>query len=232
MRRRYELLGPASWQEVDSRFPDTRKWEGSDGELSVKLGTSLFDGGAVSICAPASQRFSLCTTQEFLYSIPFNPETDGVGPLVIDDFLTELCDETCVVGVTQSTLGGELAERSRTVAFGVQAISFSTFHNRRPVIVYWSEPVAVADDVRIEQMRSSFRFIHPEPAPEATPFVDPTELVPFVDLDAGYEILVPRFWGQGVYEVTPVFMNSERAAAPARGATRHSRSASAQSMEP
>jgi hypothetical protein len=96
-----------------------------------------------------------------------------------------------------TTLDTEPALRSRAVIAGRQVTYVTSFHDRRPVIAYWSEPVALANEERVEAMRAGFRFVDAPPTASATPFVDPTELVPFISREDGYELLIPRFWGDG-----------------------------------
>ena len=98
--------------------------------------------------------------------------------------------------ITKTTLGGEPAQRVSAFAAGSRATYVATFHDRRPVIIYWSEPEQAIDDSRLDTMLTSFRFLDPQVA-EQTPFVDPTELLPYVDKKLGYEVLIPRFWGAG-----------------------------------
>lgn len=198
----YELLVPGSWTEVDSSFSDVRSWVGSDGALMVSYGASIFDGGAVTECGPATPEWPTCRTEHYGYSVPYKPEVDGVAPLSLEGYVRDRCSGGCAVTVTDTTLGGERAEQNRTTAAGYRVTYASTFHDRRPVIVYWSQPVAVADDSRFEQVRGSFRFIDSATRASATPFVDPTELVVYRNGEDGYEIRIPRFWDipRGPYE--------------------------------
>ncbi len=189
----YEVLIPVSWSEVESGAPDARKWVGPDGELMVSYGTSIFDGGEVTACAPPLSDYNTCMTLEHGYSVPFDPKVDGVGPISMEVWL-DRCDGACPVTATPSSLDQEVAGQDRAVIAGRQLTYVSTFHNRRPVIVYWSEPIALADEARVEEMRSSFRFLDPAPGASETPFVDPTELVEFRNDDDAYRLLLPRFW--------------------------------------
>lgn len=185
----YEMLIPTSWDEVPPEYSDTRHWVGSDGELMISYGTSIFDGGAITVCGPPLSGYDRCTSVDNGYSIPFDPESDGVGPIDLAVWL-DLCGG-CPVTSAGTTLGGEAAGRDRQVVGGRQVTYVTTFHHRRPVIVYWSEPAERADAARLERMRASFRFID---AASGEPFVDPTELVLHVDEASGYQMLVPRFW--------------------------------------
>ena len=98
--------------------------------------------------------------------------------------------------VAETTLGGERAQRASTITAGVRTTYVATFHDRRPVILYWSEPQGAVDDLRLDGMLASFQFIDPQ-VPSTTPFVDPTELVRYNDTELGYELMVPRLWGEG-----------------------------------
>jgi hypothetical protein len=111
--------------------------------------------------------------------------------------MADKCPGGCELTV-DTTLGGERAELNRTVVGDLRLTYVATFHQQRPVIVYWSEPVAAADSARTDRMRQSFAFLDllPEGA-SSTPFIDPTELVPFVSAERGYEIRIPRFWRDG-----------------------------------
>jgi hypothetical protein len=94
---------------------------------------------------------------------------------------------------SNTTLDGESASQDRAVIGDRQLTYVSTFHHRRPVVLYWSEPIGLANLSRVEAMRNSFRFIDPPPGSEG-PFVDPTELVTYTNAEDGYELLMPRFW--------------------------------------
>jgi hypothetical protein len=193
----YELLIPTSWSEIQSDFGDARQWAGPDGELMISYGTSIFEGGQVTICAPPLPDYNTCMTIDHGFSVPFDPAVDGVGPIPQEVWL-DRCDGGCPVTTTEVNLDGETASLDRAVITERQLTYVSTFHNRRPVIVYWSEPLNDADRGRIEQMLASFRFIDPGEQP---PFEDPTELVLHTDEDAGYELLLPRFWETDSREV-------------------------------
>jgi hypothetical protein len=198
----YTMLVPVTWEEVPSGFTDARRWVGPDGELMVSYGASIFNGGQVTACGPPTPEWPLCMTQEFTYSVPYDPEVDGVAPLSFEGFVRDRCLGGCDVTVTETTLGGEMAEQNRTVAAGQRVTYVSTFHGRRPVIVYWSEPESAADRASlIDQMRASFRFLD-TPTASPTPSNDPTELIPYVDTDLGYEVLIPRFWGEGTADAS------------------------------
>jgi hypothetical protein len=191
----YQLLIPITWAEVDSGFADARKWSGQDGELMVSYGASIFDGGAVTVCAPPGPSLNTCVQLEHGFSVPFDPQNDGVGPLSMEGWL-DRCEGACPVTASNTTLDGESASQDRAVIGDLQLTYVSTYHNRRPVILYWSEPVDLAGPERIDLMRSSFRFIDPPPGSEE-PFVDPTELVTYTNAEDGYELLMPRFWLEG-----------------------------------
>ena len=194
----YEVLVPAEWPEVDAGYADMRAWEGPSGGLMVSYGASIFDGGAVTQCGPETPEWPRCDAHEYRYSIPYDPEVDGVAPLDLADYVRDRCEDGCDVTTSETTLGGEVAQQNSTVAAGLQATFVSTFHERRPVILYWRQPEGAADPDLVEQMRASFRFIAPGPGPEPTDFVDPTELVPFTNAELGYRLLIPRFWGDGL----------------------------------
>jgi hypothetical protein len=193
----YEVLIPTSWTEVASDFPDARQWAGPDGELMVSYGRSIFEGGQVTVCAPPLPDYNTCMELEHGYSVPFDPEVDGVGPISQEGWL-DRCDGGCPVTSSEVSLDGETASRDRAVIADRQLTYVSAFHNRRPVVVYWSEPVDDADEGRIDEMLASFRFLDPAAQASPPPFVDPTELVEHADAEAGYEVLVPRFWEESV----------------------------------
>jgi hypothetical protein len=193
----YRLLVPRSWVAVASGFDDARKWVGPDGELMVSYGASILDSGAVTQCGPPTPEWPLCMTETYGYTVPFDPAVDGVAPLSLEGFVRDRCLGGCDVTTSETTLGGELAEQNRTVAAGQRVTYVSTFRDRRPVILYWSEPESAADSASlIDAIRSSFEFLDP-PIVSQTPFVDPTELLPYADTEVGYEVLIPRFWGEG-----------------------------------
>ena len=129
--------------------------------------------------------------------MPYDPDVDGVAPLALTEYVRDRCLGGCDVTTTETKLGAEVAEQNSTVAAGLQATFVSTFHDRHPVILYWREPAGRGDADLVDQMRASFRFIDAGPDPSAT-FVDPTQLVPFVNAELGYQLLVPRYWGDGV----------------------------------
>ena len=192
----YELLIPASWEEAETPSADRRQWVGSDGVLMVSYGASILDGGATSLCVPARATTLYCWEEAFSYSLPFDPQVDGVGPLEIGGQLIDNCPDGCEAQSARTELGGEPANRTSSTEGGSRrGVWFSTFHDLRPVIVFIAEASAVADDARIERIRSSFRFLDPGPSPGDTPFVDPTELVRFENVEAGYVVRVPRSWG-------------------------------------
>jgi hypothetical protein len=186
----YEILIPSGWDEVPSEYPDARTWAGEDGELMISYGTSIFDGGEVTVCAPPLPDYVTCGTDEYGYSIPYDPEVDGVGPISMEVWL-DRCDGGCPVAMSEVVLDGEAAEMDRAVISDRQLTYVGTFHDRRPIILYWSEPIELADVERIEEMLASFRFLE---AASPAPFVDPTELVRFGGQELGYEVLLPRVW--------------------------------------
>ena len=194
----YELKIPASWSEVDSGYADARMWSGPGGTLMISYGTSIFEGGEVTICAPPLTDYNTCMTIEHGYSVPVVP-SDYTGPISQEGYL-DRCDGACPVDYTETILGLEPAGQDRLVmadplvTTDVQLTYVSTFHNYRPIILYWSEPLATADLTRIEAMRDSFRFLDASAGGSPPPFVDPTELVLYTNLDDGYEMLMPRFW--------------------------------------
>lgn len=196
----YELLIPAGWADVPSEFADARTWAGDEGELMISYGTSIFDGGNVTVCAPPAPDYVTCQSLEHGYSIPFNPEVDGVGPISMEVWL-DRCDGGCPLTTTEAVLDGEAASMDRVVISDRQLTYVATFHDRRPIVLYWSEPLAVADQSRIEQMVASFRFLDPSASQE--PFVDPSELVLFGGEDLGYEVLVPRVWAESAGSPEP-----------------------------
>lgn len=196
----YELLIPSGWVEVPSEFDDARTWAGDDGELMISYGTSIFDGGNVTVCAPPLPSYNTCMPLEHGYSIPFNPAVDGVGPISMEGWL-DRCDGGCPVTTSDALLGGEAASMDRAVISDRQLTYVATFHDRRPIVLYWSEPLALADQSRIASMVASFQFLDPSASQE--PFVDPTELVPFGGAELGYEILVPRVWAESAGSPEP-----------------------------
>lgn len=196
----YELLVPASWLEVPSEHPGTREWAGPDGELMISYGTSIFDGGEVTVCAPPLAGYVECSLLEHGYSIPFDPSVDGVGPISMEVWL-DRCDGGCPVTTTDAALDGEVAGMDRAVISERQLTYVTTFHGRRPIVLYWNEPVEDADEARVQQMLASFRFLDPTTSP--APFLDPTELVMFGGSELGYEMLVPRFWAESASAPQP-----------------------------
>jgi hypothetical protein len=166
----------------------------------VSYGASIFDGGEVIECGPPFPEVPDCMKETYTYSIPYDPAHDGVGPLDINGYVRDRCPGGCKVKVTKTKLGGEPAQRASTITAGRRVTYVATFHDRRPVIAYWSEPEETLSDTRLDTMLDSFRFIDPD-VPIPTRFVDPTELVLYEDGDLGYEILVPRFWGKGADRV-------------------------------
>jgi hypothetical protein len=197
----YELLIPTGWVEVTSEHPDARQWAGPDGDLMISYGTSIFEGGEVTVCAPPGGDLVECMTLDHGFSVPFDPEIDGVGPIDLEVWL-DRCDGACPLTTTDVSLDGESADEQRAVIKEQQLTYVTTFHNRRPIILYWSEPVADADESRVQQMLRSFRFLEPPLDGSPAPFIDPTELVAHVDSESAYEILVPRYWeesAQGIF---------------------------------
>ena len=192
----FELRVPERWVEADVLFSDAQRWEGDDGAVMVSYGASIFDGGGITQCGPPTPELPACTKEAYPNSIPYDPSVDGVGPLPIDGYLRDRCVRRCHVELAATTLGGERAQRASTTIGRLRVTYVATYHDRRPVIVYWSEPESAVDDARIDAMLASFRFVDPA-TPTQTPFVDPTELVPYQDTELGYEILSPRFWGTG-----------------------------------
>lgn len=188
----YELLIPASWPEVDSGFADSRMWAGPDGSLMVSYGTSIFDGGEVTICAPPLPDYNTCGAIDYGYSVPVVP-TDYTGPISQEGYL-DRCDGACPVDYSETVLDGEPAGQDRLIITNLQLTYVSTFHNYRPIILYWSEPLATADLERVEAMRDSFAFLDGGTGVSPPAFVDPTELVLYSNPDDGYEMLMPRFW--------------------------------------
>ena len=165
---------------------------GSGGTLMVSYGTTIFEGGAVTICAPPLPDYNTCMAIEHGYSVPVNP-SDYTGPISQEGYL-DRCDGACPVDYTETTLDQEPAGQDRLVITDLQLTYVSTFHNYRPIILYWSEPLSAADVTRIEAMRDSFRFLDASAGGSPPPFVDPTELVLYSNPDDGYEMLMPRFW--------------------------------------
>ncbi len=193
----FELTVPASWTALHLGYADARMWVGAEGSVMVSYGSSIFDGGSVTQCGPPTPEFARCQTETYTYSVPYQPALDGIGPLEIAGYVRDRCVGGCDLAVGQETLGGERAQRVSTIAAGARATYVATFHDRRPVIVYWSEPESTPDpSPLVDEMVASFHFID-APVSSPTPFVDPTELVPYVNSEVGYEILVPRFWGAG-----------------------------------
>ena len=192
----YEMHVPTSWKQATPIHAEAQRWVGGDATVMVSYGASIFDGGGITQCGPRSPELPTCMKETYTYSIPYDPERDGVGPLVIDGYLRDRCTGGCKVKVAETTLGGERAQRASTITAGVRATYVATFHDRRPVIVYWSEPEEAVDDIRLDGMLASFHFIDAQ-IPSPTPFLDPTELVRYEDAKLGYEIMVPRFWGEG-----------------------------------
>ena len=188
----YELEIPASWSEVDSGYADAKMWSGPGGTLMISYGTTIFDGGAVTICAPPLPDYNTCMAIEHGYSVPVVP-SDYTGPISQEGWL-DRCDGACPVDYTETVLDKEPAGQDRAVITDLQLTYVSTFHNYRPIILYWSEPLATADLARIEAMRDSFRFLDASAGGSPPPFVDPTELVLYSNPDDGYEMLMPRFW--------------------------------------
>jgi hypothetical protein len=191
----YEVLVPTHWEEVDSGYEDSRKWSGSDGEFMVSYGTSIIEGaGEVTLCFPPLPDYVTCLAAEYGYSIPLSPE--DTQPASLEASL-DRCDGGCPVTSTETTLDREPAIRDRLVVTDLQLTYVSAFHLYRPIILYWSEPLDVADEARVEFMRESFRFLDTgAPPPE-----DPTEQVLYANADDGYEILLPRSWVDGAAEL-------------------------------
>ena len=185
----YEMYVPASWKQATPVYAEAQRWVGGDATVMVSYGASIFEGGGITQCGPRSPEVPTCMKETYTYSIPYDPERDGVGPLVIDGYLRDRCTGGCKVKVAETTLGGEQAQRASTITAGVRATYVATFHDRRPVIVYWSEPEEAVDDIRLDGMLGSFRFIDAQ-VPSPTPFLDPTELVRYEDAKLGYEITV------------------------------------------
>ena len=196
----YEMRVPASWTQATPIERDAQRWVGAEGAVMVSYGASIFDGGAILECGPPSPEWPDCMQETYPYSIPYDPAHDGVGPLEIDGYVRDRCPGGCTVTMAETMLGGESAQRVSTITAGTRATYVATFHDRRPVIVFWSEPVQALDDIRLDAMLASFRFIDPE-VPIQTPFVDPTELVPYTNTQLGYEIRIPRFWEMGADRV-------------------------------
>jgi hypothetical protein len=191
----YEVLVPTDWEEVDSGYEDSRKWSGSDGEFMVSYGTSIIEGtGEVTLCFPPLPDYVTCLAAEYGFTIPLSPE--DTQPVSLEGYF-DRCDGGCPVTSTETTLDQEPAIRDRLVVTDLQLTYVSAFHLYRPIILYWSEPLDVADEARVEQMRESFRFLDTgAPPPE-----DPTEQVLYTNADDGYEILLPRYWVAGESEL-------------------------------
>jgi hypothetical protein len=184
----YEVLVPSDWEEVDSSYEDARKWSGSDGEFMVSYGTSIIEGtGEVTLCFPPLPDYVTCLAADYGFSIPLSPE--DTQPVSLEGYL-DRCDGGCPVTSTETTLDQEPAIRDRLVVTDLQLTYVSAFHLYRPIILYWSEPLDVADEARVELMRESFRFLDTG----APPPVDPTEQVLYTNAADGYEILLPRYW--------------------------------------
>ncbi|HEY6569302.1 MAG TPA: hypothetical protein VIZ22_03385 [Candidatus Limnocylindrales bacterium] len=190
----YELTIPASWKPVSSGGSDAQRWLGTDGDVMVSYGSSIFDGGDVTVCAPPAAGADTCTSLRHGYLAPFDPAVDGVGPISVEVWL-DRCDGRCPITETEVTLDGERAAYTRAWIGDRQVTYVSTFHDRRPVIVYWSEPVELADEARILDMLASFRFRSAAPEDASpTPVLDPSEPVVYTNVDDGYEITMPRSW--------------------------------------
>ncbi len=196
----YQLLIPANWLEVDSGFPDAKLFSGPSGELMISYGTSIFDGGEVSICAPPLPDYNTCLTIDYGYSVPVVP-SDYTGPISQEGWL-DRCDGACPVEYTETTLDREPAGQDRAVITDLQLTYVSTFHNYRPIILYWAEPMGTADLARVEAMRDSFQFLDPGAGGSPPPFVDPTELILYSNPDDGYEMLMPRFWQESAADLS------------------------------
>jgi len=190
----YELLVPATWHLVAREFQDARRWAGEGGALMVSYGTSIFDGGKVSVCGPVTPEWRPCETQDYPYSVPYDPERDGVGPIDLSGYARDRCLGGCPIESFQTTLGGEAASLSRIEAGESRSTYISLFHDRRPLVLWWSEQAPQPADQQFEAMRASFRFLDETPSASPTQFLDPTELIPFVDTAAGYELRIPRYW--------------------------------------
>ncbi len=190
----YELLIPTSWSEVDSGFPDARHWVGSDGELMISYGSSIFDGGRVTLCMPPLGDRDYCVRTEHGYSIPLQP-SDHEGSLRLEGYLDQ-CDGGCPITSTTAQLGPEPAGEDRLVMRGRQLTYVSGFHDFRPIILVWSEPATDPDPALVQHMLESFHFLDPGPEASVAPIVDPTRLVTMVDEEAGYQILMPQAWSE------------------------------------
>jgi len=198
----YEVGVPAGWVDQPSTYADVRRWLGPDGaQFMVSYGASIFRGGRVTACGPDAAGATTCSTLEFGYSVPYDRERDGVGPIDLE-FARSLCPGGCFVERAETSVDGEPATLSRIQTRDqgapgpVEARWVSLFHDHRPVILHWVQPLAEGDLARVEAIRSSFRFLDAPPDPSAVPFVDPAELLPFSDADAGFEMLVPRMWAE------------------------------------
>jgi len=196
------VRAPASWPNlVQTAYERLWTWQGPDGALTVSYGTSIFDGGTITLCGPPSPERPVCQEDHYTYSIPYDPATDGIGPLDIEGYVRDRCVGGCEVTVETTTLGGEPAQLVRTVAANLRVTYVATFHERRPVVLYWSEPVSAPERPdRLELVLGSFTFLELPAGPSPTALVDPTELVSFRNQPLGYSILVPRFWGLGIDE--------------------------------
>jgi hypothetical protein len=201
----YELLIPTSWSEVASGFPDARHWVGSDGELMISYGSSIFDGGRVTLCTPPLGDRDSCTRIENGYSIPLKP-TDHTGVVRFEGYL-DRCNGACPITSTDVQLGSEPAGEFRLVMGERQLTYASGFHDYRPIILAWSEPAGASNPALVQKMLDSFRFIGPNSEASNAPFVDPTRLVPFVDDNAGFQILMPASWASN----TRQFLNGTAA---------------------
>jgi hypothetical protein len=191
----FEILVPDDWEEVDAGYDDARKWSGSDGELMVSYGTSIIDGtGEVTLCFPPLPDYLTCLPAEYSFSIPLAPE--DTQPVSLVGYL-DRCGGECPVTSNETTLHVEPAVRDRLVVTDLQLTYVSAFHLYRPIILYWSEPVGVADEARVELMRESFRFLDTG----APPPQNPTELLLYSNADDGYEVLLPRFWVESAAEL-------------------------------
>lgn len=199
----YGVQVPAAWTEATTPYGDVRRWSGPDGAFSVSYGASIFDGGAVTVCAAAIGDRDDCLVLDHGYSIPFDPDVDGTGPISLEVFL-DRCAGACPLDESITTLDGEDAAYSRVVIKDRQLTYVSTFHDRRPVILYWNEPVESADEARVQAMLDSFRFVNPDSgAASPTPFIDPTELVTWTNAEDGYAIDLPRTWTERLTEKAP-----------------------------
>ena len=116
-------------------------------------------------------------------------------------YVRDRCLGGCDVTMTETTLGGELAERAADHRRG-SAGDLRLDLPRPPARDRVLEPAGRCPGPRADG--SDPRELHVPRCDTGGPgggrpttFVDPTELVLYTNAELGYEILLPRFWGVG-----------------------------------